>query len=336
MNNDILWLNKNQQIEKNKNDIEELSTINGLLGIKVVNQVDSEADLPAEDSEEFMSLEYGDAYIIDNLNDTYTFFVKTRPTSEKDYDHWFRLQLAGLKGDTGEIGPKGEPGPIGFKAYATNDINVIPLTDKLEGHTAMLQDGRVYRVLNGQWYYITTIVGGQGEKGLKGDTGERGDTGATGATGPKGDPGGFIHIVGQVTAPSQLPVPPEDPTAAYFVGAEYPVSDNPIYIWAGEPLRWQNIGVLNIATYVTSNGEYVGIWDADTKVDKISSTGSSRAYGVDEQGTQRTYDITASPYTNTIAFRASNGRLRVGTPTLGDDAATKQYVDSNLPKIIRI
>lgn len=336
MNNDILWLNKNQQIEKNKNDIEELSTINGLLGIKVVNQIDSEADLPAEDSEEFMSLQYGDAYIIDNLNDTYTFFVKTRPTSEKDYDHWFRLQLAGLKGDTGEVGPQGEPGPIGFKAYATNDINIIPVTDKVEGRTAMLQDGRVYRVLNGQWVYITTIIGGQGEKGLKGDTGEKGDTGATGATGPKGDPGGFIHIVGQVTAPSQLPVPPEDPTAAYFVGAEYPVSDNPIYIWAGEPVRWQNIGVLNIATYVTSNGEYVGIWDADTKLDKVSTTGDHRLYGVTSAGTQKMFGVATTIAGGYVPLRRDSGTIAVPNAVSDTDAINLGQMNAALPKIIRI
>ena len=40
-----------------------------------------------------------------------------------------------------------------------------------------------------------------------------------------------------------------------------------------------------------------------------------------------TIDYTSEPTSNTIAFRSTNGVLKVGTPTADSDATTKKYVD---------
>lgn len=106
------YRNQTEQILKNKEDIQDFTSINGLLGIKIVGVVTEDSPLPAEDSEEFAALEYGDAYIEDNDEEAtdYTFYVKTRPNIDKDYDHWFELRLTGIQGPRGLTGPQGEQG----------------------------------------------------------------------------------------------------------------------------------------------------------------------------------------------------------------------------------
>lgn len=94
-------------------------------------------------------------------------------------------------------------------------------------------------------------IGERGPQGTPGDQGERGE---------KGDPGAFIHIVDYLSSSSYLPDASaaylQDPTQAYLVG-----SDNDVYILIGEnavSAEWMDIGPLNVATYITVNGEYVG------------------------------------------------------------------------------
>ncbi len=64
----------------------------------------------------------------------------------------------------------------------------------------------------------------------------------------------------------------------------------------------------------------------NTKVDRVSTL--NRVYGTDGTGAQNTYGITGNPTPNTIAYRATNGVLAVGTPTVSGHAATKGYVDA--------
>lgn len=63
-----------------------------------------------------------------------------------------------------------------------------------------------------------------------------------------------------------------------------------------------------------------------TKVDRVSN--ANRVYGTDGSGVQNTYGITGNPTANTIAYRATNGVLAVGTPAAAGHAATKAYVDA--------
>lgn len=337
------YRNLEEQVQKNKSDIETLTSINGLLGIKIINQVYSEDDLPDTDSDVFRGMTYGDAYIVVNPDESYSFYVKTRPTTDEPYDHWFELRLEGIEGPVGPMGrpgDRGEQGPIGFKAYATNDINVVPLTDKIEGRTAMLQDGRVYRVLNGQWAYITTIVGAQGIPGqsIKGDPGEQG---IQGEKGEKGDPGGFIHIIGTLTSESQLPDTSElgDLTAAYLVGPD----SAPKHLWIQvgpdtSTAYWEDEGILNVATYITVDGQYVGMWDADTKVDKITTPNPNYylLYAVSPAGVQTSIRSTSAAAGNVIPISDPAGRLYTTNPVNANHAANKNYVDTHMPKIIRI
>lgn len=323
-----IYLNLEEQVLKNKEDIENISSVNGLLGIKVVNQVESEGDLPAEASAEFDALEYGDAYVVVNEDDTYTFFIKTRPTTEKSYDHWFRLHLEGIQGPVGpkgEKGDKGEKGAIGVLAVDTNDVGTLNPTDYAVDESVMTTDGNVYRRNGNSWKYITNIRGIQGIQGPRGEQGNIGPQGVQGIQGEKGDPGAFISIKGRVSAVSQLPTPPERNTDAYFVGTATPTANNPIYIWSLDD-GWINVGVLNVATYVTSGGVFVGQWDADSKVSV--RTGSDLEvyshYGTSQNGIK----VASTATGNTLAQRTNGGQLRVGTAENASDAVPLSQAQS--------
>lgn len=62
------------------------------------------------------------------------------------------------------------------------------------------------------------------------------------------------------------------------------------------------------------------------KLDKTSS--NVRLYGTDGLGNQTTLIYGTGADGNNIPYKSSGGRVKVGTPTESDDAATKAYVDS--------
>lgn len=64
----------------------------------------------------------------------------------------------------------------------------------------------------------------------------------------------------------------------------------------------------------------------DNKVNKYTGTGS-RVY-TSSNGVDGTITFASSPNANTIAYRTTNGRLKVGTPVNSDEATTKSYVDT--------
>lgn len=330
-----VYLNLEEQVLKNKDDIENISSINGLLGIKVVNQVESEGDLPAEASAEFEALEYGDAYVVVNDDDTYTFYVKTRPTTEKEYDHWFELHLEGIQGPIGPEGPKGETGEkgaVGILAVDTNDVNTLRPADYDVNQSVMTTNGNVYRNTGSSWRYLTNIRGVQGVQGQRGETGSTGPQGVPGIQGPKGDPGGFIDIRGRVSSTMMLPTPPEHGYDAYFVGTATPAASNPLYVWTDD--GWASIGVLNVATYVVANGEFVGQWDSDTKVDKI--TANNKVYATNASGGQENLSWAYGASSYSVAVRGVGGVIVAGDPIDSLHVVNKRTMEAALPKIIRI
>lgn len=82
-------------------------------------------------------------------------------------------------------------------------------------------------------------------------------------------------------------------------------------------------------TKITVGGIEVSEWNADTKLDKITSTnGYVRAYTVNTQGIQTSTIISSKPYQGHIVQREVNGQIRVPeTPVQNYDAASKKYVD---------
>lgn len=82
----------------------------------------------------------------------------------------------------------------------------------------------------------------------------------------------------------------------------------------------------------TTNNDYTPKNYVDTavsgKLDKITSTSaSSRVYAVRFDGAQTTYNITASIEPSVLAFRDTDGSLKVPTPTANEQATPKSYID---------
>ena len=64
------------------------------------------------------------------------------------------------------------------------------------------------------------------------------------------------------------------------------------------------------------------------KLDKITSTATaSRVYAVRYDGVQTTYDISSSIHPSILAFRDTDGSLKVPTPNSTSQAVPKSYID---------
>ena len=157
--------NIQEQVEKNKNDIEHIVKSGGVLdefGIKVVGEVSTIEELPtvAAYKEAHVDWEYGDAYAVGTAA-PYTIMILTRANDTIIEDHWFnigRFPEPGPQGEQGIPGPKGETGAQGSRG-ATGPMGP-------QGPQGP--------------------QGAQGPRGLKGD---KGDTGPQGPEGPKGADG---------------------------------------------------------------------------------------------------------------------------------------------------
>ena len=123
----------------------------------------------------------------------------------------------------------GQVGPEGKSAYASATALGFKGTER--EWLASLQGKSVYQIAVSNGYtgteaeYLTT---------LKGDTGPKGDTGAKGEKGDKGDPAYAVHVLGKVTAQSDLP-------ASSAVGDGYFVDRN-LFVWDGT--RWMDLGTI--------------------------------------------------------------------------------------------
>ena len=157
--------NIQEQVEKNKNDIEHIVKSGGVLdefGIKVVGEVSTIEELPtvAAYKEAHVDWEYGDAYAVGTAA-PYTLMILTRANDTIIEDHWFNIGAfpePGPQGEQGIPGPKGETGAQGSRG-ATGPMGP-------QGPQGP--------------------QGAQGPRGLKGD---KGDTGPQGPEGPKGADG---------------------------------------------------------------------------------------------------------------------------------------------------
>lgn len=112
--------NLEEQVLKNKDDIENLIASGGVLdefGIKVVGTVDKLADLPsvAEYKAAHIDWEYGDAYAV-GTSAPYDMYILTRADDTHTSDYWFNIgqfPAPGPKGDKGDTGATGSQGTRG-------------------------------------------------------------------------------------------------------------------------------------------------------------------------------------------------------------------------------
>ena len=262
------YRNLEEQVRKNKEDIQsiiEASAILNAFGIKVVGQVDTSDKLP--NPADYPG-EYGDAYLVGTAT-PYDYYIFTRPNDTHPTAYWLNIGEFPLVGPQGEIGPQGPQGPKGdgSKWYAgtQNPTIVAEVNDQYLNTT----DGSVFSYSNVGWTRIGNIRGPQGVQGIQGVQGVQGSIGPVGPKGERGDVGGIVNIRGLVDNVNQLPTPTslQNLSIAYLVG-----TNKELYIQIGETpetATWNNMGILNVATYVTVNGQYVNVLEMNQYQNKI-------------------------------------------------------------------
>ena len=220
--NDKVYRNIQEQVEKNKNDIEEFRTANQVLnqyGIKVVGNVEESSDLP---DESIYSGQYGDAYTV-GTSAPYDYYVWTRPTTATPYAHWFNIGLFPAPGPQGPEGPEGPDGPEGERGslWFTSVNNPVDIDGYNVGDLFLNSTtGYVYQLKAGTpnyWSYVANVTGPQGPQGSQGIQGIQGIQGPQGPQGPQGQPGqnfASSHLI--LCRPLFLP-PPIPPSIRTFI-----------------------------------------------------------------------------------------------------------------------
>lgn len=297
-------------------------------GIRVVGQVETAGDLPVP-----YEGEYGDAIAV-GTEAPFFFYIWTRASIEGDPAYWFpfgEISIVGPQGPKGDKGDRGEVGPSS-KWYAGAGAPYTTIGYN-EGDMYLSDNGQVFRFENENWRSITNIKGANGIQGIQGPQGPQGPAGPQGEKGEQGDVGGFINIAGIINEFDEygnpiLPTPSElgDLTKAYLVGASAPYD---LYIQVGSTsatATWKNTGPFNAATLVTSAGVGLNIWDADTKLDKVTTLSQkNQAYVKTTAGDNRMFDIDSEATANTIVRRRQDGTVFVPTNTTLSNAAISKY-----------
>ena len=230
------YRNIQEQVEKNKRDIEAWSSIELTLnnfGIKVLGRVDYVSDIPEA------TYEYGDAYLV-GLNEPFNVYIYTRTTDDVGmFVNMGPLNIVGQQGPEGPQGPAGKDGYAPVVRYG-NGLPVVEPTDKPGYIYIDQQTSRLY-TFDGGWNFVINM------QGPKGDQGNQGIQGATGTT---------LSIVGKLSSPTLLPTNfasgaiPKN--SAYLVDVN---GANHLYIILGDQSDystwyWQDAGDFNLGSVI--------------------------------------------------------------------------------------
>ena len=310
-------------------------------GIRVVGQVATVSALPDPATYEG---EYGDTYAVGTVA-PFDFYIWTRASIVGDPGYWFnfgQISIVGPQGPQGEKGDKGDTGASSrWYTGSTPPASGNPGDIWLESST-YFPSGSVYawRSDSRTWQLVGNIRGPKGDQGIQGPPGADGKDGEQGPQGPQGDVGGFINIWGILANAGQLPTPASlnNLTVAYLVehagGSDATNDHYDLYIQVGESSAtaiWTNAGPFNAATLVTANGVGLNVWDADTKLDKDTSTTTyNQAYVKAANGGQGTINVTKSALGDAIPQRNSDGSITIPNtvPEFNDRAISKGVADA--------
>lgn len=295
------------------------------LGIKIMGQVNTVEDLP--DTPPGGAEAFGEAYAV-GAETPYQFYIWTRP------GEWFNI------GQIAIAGPQGPEGDSILSANINSNYEIVLTMD--DGRTITVS-GSV-RGEKGE----KGDVGPMGAQGPKGNTGARGEIGPQGPEGPAGPPG-YFNVLGTLANEGQLPSASSvDLGSAYLIWHAVAEEENGGHydLWlningAGGQV-WQNTGRVAAGTYIYQNGQVINEFNADTKLDKITSTGSYRLYGINPNGGAWISTIRQDPQTTNTAYKyqpvmyditgssnKNNGLIRIAeTPLESYHTASKAYVDN--------
>lgn len=335
--------NLEEQVLENKEQIALHWNVDRVLadfGIHVRGRLDNKADL---DQVATGDLEYGDAYLVGTA-EPYNVWIWTRADANAGElnDYWLNIGHIAIEGPTGPQGPQGEAGEDGVSAiWYSGSSSPIPAAIYNAGDMFLLtntanvssSNGNVYRYNGSAWELQGNIRGPQGIQGLQGIPGPQGERGPQGIPGERGDVGGFINIWGILSDANQLPTPEDikNLTAAYLVGTAVPYD---LYVQIGENSEeaiWTNTGAFNAATLVTVGGEGQNVWNADTKLDKnTTTTNNDQVYIKWGGGMQGMIDLTyhAEPFVIPQRDQYGSFILPETVPEKNDRAISKAAADT--------
>ena len=273
--------NLEEQVLKNKNDIENALQLNNLLsdfGIRIIGQVESAYQIPSVSNykENNPSWKYGDAYTV-GTESPYDLYILTRANNNNPQDFWFDIGEFPLRGPAGPQGPQGEKGEKGEKG-----------DPGIQGERGL-----------------------QGTPGLRGEIGPQGPKGPVGPPGPQGVPGQVYKIIDILDNTEQLPEPTESiRDNAYII-------NGCIYIIMGSGvLEWVNVGTIDPTNFTA--GQVITLMQStDRIIVSLNSDNSKVEYKL-SNGTITTLDFAESErqksknlfdYTKTYGYSActSNG-----------------------------
>ena len=241
MSDKYIYLNLQEQVGKNKNDIEELrKRQSSLVNARVIGTEASEEDLP---NPETYGGQPGDGYLV-GTGEPYDLYIFSEPSAGEVGFKWVNVGQYPAPGPQGEEGPEGPQGPQGDASnwrFGTTNPSVLD-TDKLHDGYLNTSTGMVYEFDGSLWIPIGSIKGAQGPQGPQGPIGPIGPEGPQGIQGERGPAGMTVVVKDTVASVGALPDPEDvDRNTAYIVDDG---NDKDLYIIIGEygSRSWYNAG----------------------------------------------------------------------------------------------
>ena len=240
---DKIYLNLQEQVGKNKHDIEEIKSITLNLerfGVKVVGEEASASDLPDPTT---YAGGYGDAYLIGE-EAPFDMYIFTQPSAGETDPKWFNIGPFPAPGEQGPEGPEGPEGPQGQSTkWRVGQVNPSILdTDKQNDLYLNTTTGMVYLFNGTLWVPYASIRGPEGPQGPQGPQGPTGLRGPTGPIGPVGPAGSVVEVIGVVDTLGSLPDPDDVPRNSAYVFDDGVNKDLYIIVEEDNELSWYNAG----------------------------------------------------------------------------------------------
>lgn len=288
--------NLEEQVLKNKNDIENALQLNNLLtdfGIRIIGQVESAYQIPSvsDYKENNPNWNYGDAYTV-GTESPYDLYILTRANNNNPQDFWFDIGEFPLRGPVGPQGPQGPQGEKGEKG-----------DPGIQGERGL-----------------------QGTPGLRGERGPQGPQGPAGPQGPQGLPGQVYKVIDVLDNTGQLPQPTESiRDNAYIINGF-------IYIIMGSGvLEWVNVGTIDPTNFTagqvitlmqSTDSIIVSLSDDNSKIEYKLSNGTITTLNFAESERQKSKNLFNI---NKLSFGSVPGSYSInyntGTITFVDSGA---------------
>ena len=318
-------------------------------GIKIIGRLDN-ADLPpiSTNAPPPGGVEaYGEAYAV-GTEEPYSIYIWTRPDAYHPDAYWFDIGPIAIEGPQGISGVSITNATLNADnqlVFTFSDGRVITIPRSLKGDPGgspsitltTNNEGVIIKVLNPDGTLKQSALVRNGAEGES-------------IVGPAGPPG-YFNILGALQTQEELNAIPASsvaPGSAYLVWHAIAEEENGghydlwINIFSNGVQAWQGTGRVAAGTYIFENEQPINTFNADTKVDKISTSGANRLYGIDSTGNQKTYTIRVDPQTTSIVYKnqvvqydvtsgnsVNNGLIRVAeTPIEDYHTASKAYVDN--------